>query len=239
MILPVATWSAANGVVVRCRFVALSGQGAPIWQLQIALRPLQRLERRLFVDATDYGFRRRIDIEADKLGGLGCKLWIVEAPGFASRQIDLVVLQEAPDILDVKVGQRLGQKRSRPSRKPFRRRHVQQLKDPLAGRLRTDRLLARSWRVAETFKPMIGKAIPPETGDPRRPADLLGDRARTPTGRCNSTIRARFKSRCSVRADRQRACSVSSSLREMRASVASGIILILNHAQGPCKAGPD
>ena len=71
--------------------VALTGQGAPIRQLQIALCPLQRLDRRFFVDAKDNGFGRRIDIEANNVGGLGCKLWIIAlAPGFATRQIDLV-----------------------------------------------------------------------------------------------------------------------------------------------------
>src|SRR6185369_5872696 len=33
--------------------VALAGQGAPVRQLQIALRPLQGLDRRLFVDTED------------------------------------------------------------------------------------------------------------------------------------------------------------------------------------------
>jgi len=134
------------------------------------------LDRRFFVDAKDNGFGRRIDIEANNVGGLGCKLWIIAlAPGFATRQIDLVSSQESPNILNVNVGQRRGQKRSGPSPKSLRRRLVQQRKNPLSGRLRIDGLLARPWLVDETFKPMIGKAAPPEANDPRLYADLLGD----------------------------------------------------------------
>ena len=163
--------------------VALSGQGAAVRQLQITLRSLQCLDRRLFVDAKDNGLRGWIDIQADNVGGLGCKLGIVAlAPGFAGRQVDLVVSQEPPDILNANIAQRLGQKRSRPSRKSFRRRLVQQRKNPLVGRFRIDRLLARSRLVAETFKSMIGKAIPPETGNPGLYADFLGDRARAASG---------------------------------------------------------
>ena len=71
--------------------VALAGQGAPVRQLQIALRSLQRLDRRLFVDAKDNGLRGRIDIETDNVGGFGRKLGIVAlAPGLAGRKVDLV-----------------------------------------------------------------------------------------------------------------------------------------------------
>src|SRR5450759_2066524 len=47
------------------------------------------------------------------------------------------------------------------------------------------------------------------------------------------TIRARFKSRCSVTGERQRASSTLRSLRRRRTSLASGIIPTLNHDSPP------
>ena len=50
--------------------VALSGQGASVRQLQITLRPLQRLDRRFLIDAHDNRIVGRRHIEADHIGGL-------------------------------------------------------------------------------------------------------------------------------------------------------------------------
>jgi hypothetical protein len=75
--------------------VALAGQSASVWQLQITLGALQRLDRRLLVNAQHNGLGGRIDIEANNIGGFGGKLGIVAlAPGFAGRQIDLVVARK-------------------------------------------------------------------------------------------------------------------------------------------------
>src|ERR1700693_1469453 len=49
--------------------VALARQSASIRQLQIALRPLQGLDRRLFVDTENNGLGGRIDIESAHIGG--------------------------------------------------------------------------------------------------------------------------------------------------------------------------
>ena len=46
--------------------VALAGQGAPVGQFQIALRPLQRLDRWLLIDAQHNGPLGRSDVEPDK-----------------------------------------------------------------------------------------------------------------------------------------------------------------------------
>ena len=64
--------------------VALAGQRPPGRQLQIALRPLQGLDRGLLIDAEHDGLAGRVDIEADDIGCLGGKIWIVAfAPGLA------------------------------------------------------------------------------------------------------------------------------------------------------------
>src|SRR6266511_1384245 len=125
--------------------VALAGQGAAIGQLQITLRSLQSLDRRLLVHAQHNGLRGRGDVEADNIGGFGRKVRIVAlTPGLASRKVNLVAAQEPPDILHVDIAQRLGQQRAGPACKPLRGRLIQQLQNPLVGRLRINRLL--TWR---------------------------------------------------------------------------------------------
>src|SRR6267143_1416814 len=99
----------------RCRamplvVVALAGQGAAIG-LQIALRSLQSLDRRLFVHAQHNGLRRRGDVKANNIGGFGRKVRVVAlTPGLASREVNLVAAQEPPDILDVNIAQRSRQR---------------------------------------------------------------------------------------------------------------------------------
>src|SRR6266851_10037517 len=87
----------------RCRamplvVVALARQGAAIGQLQIALRSLQSLDRRLFVHAEHDGLLGRGDIEANNIGGFGRKVRVVAlTPGLANREVNLVAAQETPD----------------------------------------------------------------------------------------------------------------------------------------------
>src|ERR1700681_1796560 len=98
----------------RCRamplvVVALAGQSAAIGQLQIALRSLQSLDRRLFVHAQHNCLLGRGDIEANNIGGFGRKVRVVAlTSGLASREVNLVAAQEPPDILDVNIHQLLG-----------------------------------------------------------------------------------------------------------------------------------
>jgi hypothetical protein len=60
-----------------------------------SLRPLQRLDRGLFVDADDDGVLGRRHVERDHVGSLGDELGIVAlAPGFAPGKVDLLRTQE-------------------------------------------------------------------------------------------------------------------------------------------------
>ena len=133
--LPVATSKAANkrrGAVALV-IVAVAGQRPAVRQLQIALRPLQRLDRGLFVDADDDRVLGRRHVEPDHVGGLGDELGIVAlAPGFAPGEVDLLRAQEAPDILDIDVAERGRQQRPRPAGIARRRRLIQQRQDALA-----------------------------------------------------------------------------------------------------------
>src|ERR1700758_4969400 len=164
--------------------VALAGQSAAIGQLQITLRSLQSLDRGLLVHAQHNGLRGRGDIQADNIRGFGRKVRVVAlTPGLASREVNLVAAQEPPDILDINIAQRLGQQRAGSTRKPFRWRLVQQLQNPLVGRLRVNRLLARPRLVFQPFKAMDGIAMPPKAYNPRLDPNLLGDRPGAAPGR--------------------------------------------------------
>src|ERR1700693_3843798 len=82
--------------------VALARQGASVRELQVALRPFQGLDRRLFVDTQNNGLGGRIDIEADHIGGFRREGGVVAlAPRLAGGKIDVVLAQEAPDILNI------------------------------------------------------------------------------------------------------------------------------------------
>ena len=61
-------------------------------QLQIALGSLQGLDRRLLVDTQNDRLGRRVNIEADQVGGFRRKRGIVAlAPGLAGGKIDPVL----------------------------------------------------------------------------------------------------------------------------------------------------
>ena len=115
--------------------VALAGQGAATRQLQIALRPFQCLDRRLFVDTENNGLGGRIDIKADHIGCLGRERGIVAlAPRLAGGEVDIVLAQEAPDILNINVAQSLGQQRTRPPGIDRSRRFIQKRQNaPVRG----------------------------------------------------------------------------------------------------------
>jgi hypothetical protein len=95
--------------------VRLAGHGAPVGQLQIALRTFERLDRWLFVDGENDGVFGRRHVEPDDLGCLGREFGVVAfAPRLAAGEVDLVRAQKAPDILDMDVVERLGDERAAP-----------------------------------------------------------------------------------------------------------------------------
>ena len=75
--------------------VALASQGASVRELQVALRPLQRLDRRLLIDTENNRLGRRVDIETDHVGRFRRELRVIAlAPGLAGSQIDVVLAQK-------------------------------------------------------------------------------------------------------------------------------------------------
>src|ERR1700722_16861372 len=142
--------------------VALAGQGAPVWQLQIALRTLQGLDRRLLVDAQYDRLGGRSDIEPDHVGCFCRESGVIAlAPGFARPKIDLVLAQEAPDILNVNVAQSLGQQRPSPAGIAHRRPLIQKRQNALVRGNTVDRLFGRSRTVLQPIEAVVGKAAPP------------------------------------------------------------------------------
>src|ERR1019366_3363980 len=111
----------------------MTAQRSAIRHFQIALCPLQRLDRGLFVDADDDRVLRRGHVEPNYVGRLGGELRIAAlAPGFAPSEVDLLGTQEAPDILHIDIAERCGQERSRPAGIALGLRLIQQRQNAFA-----------------------------------------------------------------------------------------------------------
>src|SRR5262245_55853234 len=122
MTLPVATGGEQGRGAVALIVMAVTGQRAAVRQLQITLRSLQRLDRRLLIDTDDDRVLGRRQVETDHIGGLGGERGIVAfAPGFASGEIDLLRSQKAPDILNIDSAECRRQQGAGPTRVPCRR----------------------------------------------------------------------------------------------------------------------
>ncbi len=114
----------------------------------------------------------------DDLGGLGDKVRIVGlAPRLARRQVDLVLAQEAPDVLVRHVDQLPRQQRRRPAAVAGRRRLIEQRQDPLVSVSRVTRCRARPRQVVQSAQALARKARAPSADPPRPGPQLGGDRA--------------------------------------------------------------
>ena len=158
--------------------MALARQGASVRQPQIALRPLQSLDRRLLVDTEDDRLGRRVNIQANHISSFRRKLRIVAlAPG-SGRKVDVVLTQEPPNILNVNVFQCLRQQRAGPASVARRRRLIQKRQNALIRRLTVDPWLGRARPIVQSGKPLIRKSVPPFAHNARLNADLFCDRTR-------------------------------------------------------------
>ena len=143
------------------------------------MRPLQGLDRRFFIDTDNNRLGRRINIETHNIGSFRRELRVVTlAPGLAGGQIDVVLAQETPNILNVNIPQRLCQQRTRPSGIARRRRLIQERQNAPVRRRTVDRLLVRARAVLKSGNAVIGKTPPPFADDARLNTHFLSDRAR-------------------------------------------------------------
>src|SRR5208282_4598176 len=103
------------------------------------------------------------------------------APRLAAGKVNIVLAQEAPDVLNINVGQCLGQQRTRPPAIARRRRLIQKRQNAPVRGLALDPLLARPWTVLQPTQAVVGKASPPVADNARLNAHFLGDRTRAAT----------------------------------------------------------
>src|SRR5437773_3216075 len=159
--------------------MTMTGECPASGELQVSLRPLQRLDRRLFVDTDDDGVLRRRDIEPNYIGGFGGEFGIVAfAPGFTPRKVDLLDAQKAPDLLLMHIAQGLGQQRSCPAGISLRRRFIQQRQNTPAGRAVVLRRRTGVRPVFQSGEPLAGEAATPATHRARHRAEFASNRAR-------------------------------------------------------------
>lgn len=186
--------------------VALPGQGASVRQFQITPRPFKCLDRRFLIDAQDNSVLRRRQIEADHIGGLCRKIWVVAfAPAFASGQIDLLLAQRPPDILHIDVAQSPRDQWPVPASKTLGRRLVENIANALVGHLVVDRRGAGPQSVLQPIKALPRVADTPQADRGRRCLQSRAiSRVACPSAASN-TIRMRNSCRCSVLPARNRA----------------------------------
>ena len=182
--------------------VALAGERPPVGQPEIALRPLQRLDRRLLVDPKDDGVVGRRHIQPDDLGGLGDKFGIVAlAPRLLPVQIDPLVAQEAPHLLLVNVAKRTRREAAQSSSRIHRA--VADRASRGCASARQDRIWARhpdglspsspARRVARVAHPPFRRRSGGATHDPTDLRGLL--RLRRPTAHPSAVAHPNFRLR--------------------------------------------
>ena len=162
-------------------FVCLAVERAAIGQLEIPLRPLQGLNRRLFIDREEDRMVGRIEVEADDVRSLGGKLGVArETPGFAPGEIDPLRPQKAPDVLVADVAEFLGEQRHGPARQALGRRPVEQCQDAPSGVRAVGLRLARARRIRQSGEALLREPHPPTADHAPRASDLPGDRPAAP-----------------------------------------------------------
>lgn len=159
---PVATASWCHGNVI----VAAAGERAAVRPLEIALRPLKRLDMRLLVNPQHEGAVGRIEIEADEFGAFGHEVGIAaDASGLAGhrgRSSAPAGSAEVPDVLVGDVTQHLRDKATGPARRAVRRRLLELGQDAPVGRriiLMRRGAAAQPWPVGN---PVVGKPVAPQ-----------------------------------------------------------------------------
>src|SRR5690606_37856343 len=120
-----------GGRAVAFVLVAHAPDCSAVWQLEVALRPFERLDVRLLIDAEDDGVLWWVQVEADDLGRLRRELGVIaDAPAASPLELDAVLLQDQPDLVGGDITECLGHEPPVPAREAFRRWFVQYGQDP-------------------------------------------------------------------------------------------------------------
>ena len=158
--------------------VAVPGQRAPVRQLEVALRALQRLDRRFLVNAQDHRVVGRRHVEPHDICGLGGKLGVLAlAPALAAAEIDLLLAQRPPDILHVDVAERRRDQRPVPARKTGRRCLIEHRTNAPVRLLPIGRRRPRAWQIIKAIQSFTRKPPPPKADGGRRRLQPAGDLA--------------------------------------------------------------
>lgn len=157
----------------------MTAERAPVGQLEVALRALQRLDGRFLVDADDDRLVGRSHVEADYISRLGGEFGIVAlAPRFPAVEIDPLLAQEAPHLLLVNVAQFGGDQSARPAREPSRHRALQNRKNAPAGLGIIFRRRAGTRPIRQAGQPLTGVATAPGADRERHYTDSGRNRPR-------------------------------------------------------------
>ncbi len=96
-------------------FMTESHDRFAIGQSEIPLGSLQGLNRRLFIDTEDYGILWRRQVQTDNGSGFGGEFRIrADTPTVPSRQGDIVLPENAPDLVNRHIAQRFRHQRTVP-----------------------------------------------------------------------------------------------------------------------------
>ena len=129
----------------------------------IAGRPFQGLDRRLFVDAEHQRILRRVQIQADNIGRFRGKLRVgTDAPRAMPAQLNAFVAQHPPH-RGVRNAERRGQCTAIPPGQPWRRRQLQLMQKAQAQLCAVSRFLARPRPIAQPGHTPRRKPLAPQT----------------------------------------------------------------------------
>ncbi len=135
---------------------------ASVGQLEIALRPLERLDAGLFVDRQNHGVVRRVEVEGDDVRRFGGKSGVgTDAPTPTPLQMNAVPAQHPPYVARRHIPHRLGHQAPRPARVARRRRLVQARQYPPLRHRVVAPLDPGSRRVRKTAQPRPLVTDPP------------------------------------------------------------------------------
>src|SRR5262249_28457261 len=121
-------------------------------------------------------------VEADDIGSFGRELWILAlAPALSAAQIDFLLAQGTPDVLNVNIAQCFGNQWPVPARVTLRWRLVEDRPDALVGFGAVNGRGAGTRQILEPGKSFASEATSPQADRSWGCVELTGDVPRPPS----------------------------------------------------------
>src|SRR5215510_12798273 len=150
--------------------------------IQVALRPFERLNGGFLINAENDSVLGWRQVEADHIGLLCRELRIVAlTPALAAAEIDLLLAQRAPDVLNVDIAQRLGDQGPVPACKTSGRRLIEDRANASVRLSVIDAWGPGARQIFKPSKPLARKATAPQADRGRGCLELAGDVPRSPS----------------------------------------------------------